>query len=159
MDAYPTLTYERHPSISSLCYGWEGYLEKLKALSERWGKPLVITEIGTRSVEGGAQNPWDWQRQGPVDLTVQRKCYEAALRMVAGRTWLAGMYWWQWSPDPADGGPNDDGYSPRGKPAENSLHLGPENFRDTIPFREKRVMSRIFRIVALNFQRKNLESV
>jgi hypothetical protein len=124
MDAYPTLTYEHRPSISSLCYGWEGYLEKLKALSERWGKPLVITEIGYRSVEGGAQNPWDWQRQGPVDLNVQRKCYEAALRMVAGRTWLAGMYWWQWSPDPAEGGPNDGGYSPRGKPAENSLRLG-----------------------------------
>ena len=124
MDAYPTLTHEPRPSISSLCYGWESYLEKLRALSERWAKPLVITEIGYRSVEGGAQNPWDWQRHGPVDLVTQRKCYEAALRMVAGRTWLAGMYWWQWMPDPSDGGPDDTGYSPHGKPAEDSLEFG-----------------------------------
>ncbi len=124
MDLYPTLSPEKRPSVSSLCYGWEGYLERLRVLSERWGKPLVITEIGYRSVEGGAQNPWDWQRQGPVDLVTQRKCYEAALRMVAGRTWLAGMYWWQWAPDPSDGGPDDTGYSPHGKPAERSLAFG-----------------------------------
>lgn len=124
MDAYPTLTFETRPSISSLCYGWEGYLEKLRVLSERWAKPLIITEIGYRSVEGGAQNPYDWQKQGAVDLVTQRKCYEAALRMVAGRTWLAGMYWWQWMPDPDDGGPNDTNYSPHGKPAEESLAFG-----------------------------------
>lgn len=124
MDAYPTLSSQLRPSISSLCHGWEGYLEKLRALSERWGKPLVITEIGYRSVEGGAQNTWDWAREGPVDLVTQRKCYEAALRMVAGRTWLAGMYWWQWAPDHSDGGPDDTGYSPHGKPAEDSLAFG-----------------------------------
>ncbi len=124
MDAYPTLSSRKHPSVSSLCHGWEGYLEKLRVLSERWGRPLVITEIGYRSVEGGAQNTWDWQRQGPVDLITQRKCYQAALRMVAGRTWLAGLYWWQWMPDPDEGGPDDTGYTPHGKPAEDALAFG-----------------------------------
>jgi hypothetical protein len=57
-------------------------------------------------------------------LVTQRKCYEAALRMVAGRTWLAGMYWWPWMPDPSDGGPDDTGCSPHGKPAEDSLEFG-----------------------------------
>ncbi len=124
MDAYPTLSSRQHPSVSSLCRGWEGYLERLRVLSERWNKPLVITELGYRSVEGGAQNPWDWQRQGPVDLITQRKGYQAALRMVAGRTWLAGLYWWQWMPDPDDGGPDDTGYTPHGKPAEDALAFG-----------------------------------
>lgn len=124
MDAYPTLSAETRPSVSSLCLGWEGYLDKLHRLSERWGKPLVITEIGYRSVEGGAYNPWDWQKRGPVDLVTQRKAYEAAFRMVAGRTWLAGIYWWQWMPDPDHGGPADTGYSPHGKPAERTLASG-----------------------------------
>jgi hypothetical protein len=124
MDSYPTLSTAVRPSVSSLCRGWEGYLERLRVLAERWGKPLVITEIGYRSVEGGALNPWDWQKRGPVDLVTQRKAYEAALRMVAGRTWLAGMYWWQWMPDPDDGGPEDTGYSPHGKPAERVLAFG-----------------------------------
>ena len=120
-DAYPTLSQMPRPTISDLCEGWVAYREKLWGLSQKWGKPVVITEIGYRSVKGGAQNPWDWQRTGPVDLTVQRKAYEAALRMVAGVNFIAGMYWWQWSPDPNDGGPNDTGYSPHGKPAEASL--------------------------------------
>ena len=120
-DAYPTLTQMPEPTISDLCEGWIRFREKLSALSKKWGKPVVITEIGYRSVKGGAQNPWDWQRTGPVDLMVQRKAYEAALEMVAGVDFIAGMYWWQWMPDPSHGGPNDTGYSPHGKPAEAAL--------------------------------------
>ncbi|MBC7360682.1 MAG: hypothetical protein H5U06_00100 [Candidatus Aminicenantes bacterium] len=122
-DLYPTLTTKINPSVSDLCYGWRRLLLKIKALSEKWGKPVLITEIGYRSVRGGAQNPWDWQRTGPVDLVVQRKCYEAALRMVAGQTYIAGMFWWQWFSDPTIGGPNDTSYTPYGKPAERVLRL------------------------------------
>lgn len=122
-DLYPTLTTKINPSVSDLCYGWRRILLKIKALSEKWRKPVLITEIGYRSVRGGAQNPWDWQRTGPVDLVVQRKCYEAALRMVAGQTYIVGMFWWQWFSDPAIGGPNDTSYTPYGKPAERVLRL------------------------------------
>jgi hypothetical protein len=122
-DLYPKLTSKISPSVSDLCYGWSQLLFKIKALSEKWGKPVLVTEIGYRSVRGAAQNPWDWQKEGPVDLVVQRKCYEAALRMVAGRAYLAGMFWWQWLPDPSIGGPNDTSYTPYGKPAERVLRL------------------------------------
>ncbi|HEK86184.1 MAG TPA: hypothetical protein ENO29_07530 [Candidatus Aminicenantes bacterium] len=122
-DLYPTLSSKLQPSVSELCLGWNRLLLKIKALSDKWGKPVLITEIGFRSVQGGAQNPWDWQKTGPVDLVVQRKCYEAALRMVAGRVYLAGMFWWQWLPDPDIGGPKDTGYTPHGKPAEKVLSL------------------------------------
>jgi hypothetical protein len=120
-DAYPTLTQNVRPSVDDLLAGWVPFRQKLQQLSEKWGKPLILTEIGARSILGGAQNPWDWQRQGPVDLDVQENFYEAALRSVAGQSWMAGMYWWQWSPDPADGGPQDTGYTPHGKPAETVL--------------------------------------
>jgi hypothetical protein len=120
-DAYPTLSELEQPSVDDLKQGWMGFREKLRALSQKWDKPLILTEIGARSVLGGARNPWDWQRQGPVDLTVQKNFYEAALSMVSGQSWLAGMFWWQWSPDPDDGGPTDTGYTPHGKPAEQVL--------------------------------------
>ncbi|MDH7494214.1 MAG: hypothetical protein QHH44_10025 [Candidatus Saccharicenans sp.] len=122
-DLYPVLTSKTNPSVSDLCYGWKRLLNRIKELSERWGKPVLITEIGYRSVQGAAQRPWDWQKEGPVDLVVQRKCYEAALRMVAGRPYLAGMYWWQWFPDLDIGGPNDTSFSPFRKPAEKVLRL------------------------------------
>jgi hypothetical protein len=120
-DAYPTLTQNPAPTVDDLLAGWLPFRQKLQQLSERWGKPLLLTEIGARSIQGGAQNPWDWQRQGPVDLAVQSSFYEAALRSVAGQSWIAGIYWWQWSPDPNDGGPADTGYTPHGKPAEQVL--------------------------------------
>jgi len=121
MDAYPTLTQNLHPTVEDLLIGWRAYLAKLQVLSERWNKSLILTEIGYRSILGGAQNPWDWQRQGPVDLTVQANCYEAALKIVMGKSWLVGIYWWQWLPDPNRGGPYDTGYTPHGKPAEEIL--------------------------------------
>jgi hypothetical protein len=121
MDAYPTLTEKVHPAVEDFSADWTIYLARLRALSRRWRKPLILTEIGIRSVRGGAQNPWDWQKSGPVDLDVQANAYEAGLRAVQGQDWLRGMYWWQWSPDPADGGSSDTGYSPHGKPAEKIL--------------------------------------
>ena len=120
-DAYPTLTQVGQPSVDDLLSGWTSFRDKLRQLSEKWDKPLILTEIGCRSILGGAQNPWDWQRQGPVDLDVQRNFYEAALRAVADQSWLRGIYWWQWSPEPEDGGPDDAGYTPHGKPAEQAL--------------------------------------
>lgn len=117
-DAYPTLSEADNPSLEELLAGWLRFREKLQALAAKWNKPLIITEIGFRSIHGGAMNPWDWQRQGAVDLEVQSRCYEATFKAVWGQPWLAGVYWWQWAPDPADGGPGDAGYSPHGKPAE-----------------------------------------
>ncbi len=122
-DLYPTLTGSVNPSVSELCQGWEKLLPKLKRLSDKWGKKVIVTEIGYRSVRGGAQNPWDWQKTGPVDLVVQRKCYEAALRMLAGRSYITGIFWWQWFPDLSIGGPKDTSYTPLGKPAEKVLTL------------------------------------
>jgi len=120
-DAYPTLTQVVHPTVDDLAAGWVPFRQKLQDLSLKWGKPLILTEIGARSVLGGAQNPWDWQRQGAVDLAVQENFYESALRACAGQSWLAGMYWWQWAPDPDEGGTADTGYTPHGKPAEQAL--------------------------------------
>ena len=120
-DVYPTLTQVVQPSVDDLLDGWISFRDKLRRLSDKWGKSVIMTEIGCRSVLGGAQNPWDWQRQGPVDLTVQVNFYEAAFLAATGQSWLTGMYWWQWSPDPDDGGPEDAGYTPHAKPAEEVL--------------------------------------
>jgi hypothetical protein len=120
-DCYPTLTTAASPTVADLLEGWTSFRAKLEALAKKWNKPLLVTEIGCRSVVGGAQNPWDWQRQGAVDLAVQRDFYEAAFRALEGRDWVRGIYWWQWSPDPNDGGPLDTGYTPWGKPAGDVL--------------------------------------
>jgi hypothetical protein len=122
-DLYPTLSNKLQPSVSDLVAGWRRILPGLEALSTKWKKPVLITEIGYRSIKGGAINPWDWQKEGPVDLRVQRNGYEAALRTVRGRPYLRGMFWWQWFPDPAIGGATDTSFTPYRKPAQLVLAL------------------------------------
>jgi arabinogalactan endo-1,4-beta-galactosidase len=33
--------------------------ERLEALSSRWGKPVLVAEIGLRSAKGAAAKPWE----------------------------------------------------------------------------------------------------
>lgn len=122
-DVYPTLSRKSNPSVKDLSNGWLWILDRLRRLSQKWNRPVIITEIGCRSVVNGSINPWDWQKPGPPDLDIQRKFYEAAFKAMNQRRWLTGMFWWQWMPDPDHGGPSDNGYSPRGKPAEFVLRV------------------------------------
>jgi hypothetical protein len=101
-------------------YGWSPYLQQLAALAKQWGKPILLTEIGYRSVAGSVSEPWNFALTGPVDTQTQSSAYAAAFRAFASKRWFAGMYWWAWSPQ-LPNGPTDDGYSPQNKPAEKQL--------------------------------------
>ena len=120
-DTYPTLSQKPEPSVADLRAGWTKYIPWLHQLARRWHKPVLLTEIGCRSIVGGAQYPGDWERPGNVDLGLQRRWYAAALKELGRRSWLVGTFWWAWSPNLKEGGPRDNGYSPRGKPAESVL--------------------------------------
>ncbi len=54
-----------------------------------------------------------------MDLELQRKLYEGFFRSWHGNPNLAGYMIWEWTP--GDGGRNDPGYTPEGKPAEQVL--------------------------------------
>ena len=117
-DAYPVLSVNSEPTVAELVAGWHSYYSPLYRVHVRFHRPVVFTEIGIRSVVGAAAAPWDWQCSGAVDLVGQRRWYEAALKAFARRAWMAGLFWWQWSPHPAAGGPYDTGYTPQHKQAE-----------------------------------------
>ncbi|MGB7294909.1 MAG: hypothetical protein WBC70_04905 [Candidatus Aminicenantales bacterium] len=121
VDAYYPLSSSTEPSIEELKAAWRPRVNELSALAAKWQKPIIITEIGYRSIDGASMHPWDWEIEGSVDLKEQEDCYRAALESVYNEPWFAGIYWWSWSPDPFEGGPEDTGYSPHGKPAEDLL--------------------------------------
>lgn len=114
VDAYYAL------DTSQPDYGWAPYVAQLSALAKRWGKPILLTEIGYRSVVGATSQPWNFSLTGPVDTAVQAGAYAAAFEAFAHQPWFAGMYWWAWSPQ-IPNGPSDNGYSPQNKPAEQQL--------------------------------------
>jgi hypothetical protein len=121
VDAYYALATKNDPTVAELKAAWQPHISALADLATAWQKPVILTEIGYRSIDGTASHPWDWQVQGEVDLEEQADAYQAAFESVYNQPWFAGIYWWSWGPDPLEGGPGDDGYSPHDKPAEEVL--------------------------------------
>jgi len=121
VDAYYPLANRNNPTLSELKAAWRPHVSTLANLATVWHKPIILTEIGYRSLDGAASHPWDWQISGTVDLKEQADAYKAAFESVYNQPWFAGVFWWSWGTDPLEGGPLDDGFTPHDKPAEDAL--------------------------------------
>jgi hypothetical protein len=99
VDAYYPLSSKTDPTLDELKDAWRPLVASLGSLAARWQKPLILTEVGYRSIDGTSMHPWDWQVEGKVDLQEQADCYRAALESLHGQPWFTGIYWWSWSPD------------------------------------------------------------
>lgn len=115
LTGYWELTKDLDASTATLAAAWTPILKDLEGWSMAMGRPLVLTEIGYPSLDGGAAWPWDETRGTPVDLEEQRRAYLAFIRRFSGQPWLQGVYWWNWF---GFGGAADTNYTPRDKPAE-----------------------------------------
>jgi hypothetical protein len=104
----------KEPSVEDLLHAWRYTYADLMRLSEKWKKPLIFTEIGYLSQKGTASWPWKEGANEPLDLEIQRKCYEALRRMWDNEPRLAGVYLWNWF---GWGGLDSKEYTPRNKPA------------------------------------------
>jgi len=113
VTGYFELTTDRAASEDELTRAWTEPRDALLAFANKAGKPLVLTEVGYPSKDGGAARPWDYTASAKVDLEEQRRAF-GALAAAWAETALAGVFIWEWS---GDGGTRDTGYSPRGKPA------------------------------------------
>ena len=130
IDAYFPLSDARDPSLQDLINGWTQYEGDFDGLVKRYNwvaaletwhaqlqKPVLFTEIGYGSADSAAHRPAD-ELQPPANPALQARCYEAAVRSLAGKPWLQGLIWWGWSPFADAGGPCDTSYTPQHKPAQ-----------------------------------------
>jgi hypothetical protein len=119
VQAYFPLTDRAHASVEELLAGWTRHLETLERVARRTGKRIVFTEVGYKSSEKAAVEPWLWKSDDAVSLEEQARCYEAMFRAVWGRPWFAGSYIWKWFPHfDTRRSPGDGNFTPQGKPAE-----------------------------------------
>jgi hypothetical protein len=82
----------------------------------------VLTEIGYKSADRTAEQPWLWRSEEPVDLEEQARCYEAMFRTLWDRSWFKGIFVWKWFPGfDTSRSDSDRGFTPQGKPAEEVL--------------------------------------
>lgn len=120
VNAYFPLSESNEPTLNELLAGAAAVRRRLEAFHRRVEKPIIFTEIGYGSVSGAAARPWEAERTAPVNLEIQRRCYEAIAQTFSDAEWLEGVYWWKWfsaASSRADGYDHDP-FSPRNKPAE-----------------------------------------
>jgi len=125
------------PSVASLLDGWQGVAETMAAVSAaNGGKRIAFLTAGAQSRPNCHLEPWGTggtapgpagNNQGDVsawplsyDMHCQANVYEALFQAFEPfeHSWYAGFTLWRWSPDPTQGGPSDNDYSPHGKEAE-----------------------------------------
>ena len=95
ISAYFPLTDERDPSPERLAAAWDDIMTPLERFARKQNRRVVFTEIGYPAVPSAALRPWDDAR-GPADVWLQARLYEAALRAVSQRPFLAGTFFWLW---------------------------------------------------------------
>ncbi|MBK6847028.1 MAG: hypothetical protein IPG96_05580 [Proteobacteria bacterium] len=118
LTAYHQLTTRRDASEHELATSWARLRDGLVAWAQRQRRPIVFTEVGYPSIDGGALHPWDYTQPAAVDLEEQRRAFSAFVSAWSDVPELAGVFVWDWY---GDGGPSDRGYTPRGKPAQRVL--------------------------------------
>ncbi|HET7293467.1 MAG TPA: hypothetical protein VFM88_13660 [Vicinamibacteria bacterium] len=107
--------------VETIRRAWDPIVNRLEALHDRTGKPIVFTEVGYKSLRGSLAEPWRWGTDGEADYALQRDAYAAMFASVWERPWFGGAFIWKWHPDlgapttPPLGRERD--FTPQGKPA------------------------------------------
>jgi hypothetical protein len=120
IDAFFPLTNNPDATITEMLVGWQVWIDRLRKWQAGIGKEIVFTEIGYTSQDGTNTRPYDFDITSRIDLQEQADAYRAALMTLSDQPWLRGIFWWMWNTD-RKGGPNDRGYTPFRKPAQDEL--------------------------------------
>jgi len=122
MTTYYQLADEENPPLKTLMDSWAKIKSEILEWQRDIGKPILFTEVGWCSQPGASIEAWNYYRHSspsPEGLEEQRKCYQAFMQTWSQEPAVGGIIWWEWTDDP--GGPEDYGYTPKGKPAEDLL--------------------------------------
>jgi Ca2+-binding RTX toxin-like protein len=84
--------------IRDTLHGGKSVVDYYKALSEQYGKKVIFTEVGYKSMDGANKDPGVFGGAGTYDPQEQVDCYEALFRVMEnyGGQWLAGSFLWSY---------------------------------------------------------------
>jgi len=129
IQAYFPISKAEVPTKEDMLEGWKRHQEKIKALADRVGKPVLFTELGYRSVSFAAEKPWQWASRNELDKVepdneMQKMLYEAFFETYWDVDWFAGVIFWKWQPQPSrrrgrSTRPID--FTPQDKPAQETV--------------------------------------
>ena len=118
---YPLADRDGAPEVE-MHAGAERIRQRVHALAETWGKPVLFTEVGYTTRADPAVRPWEWpdaMKGVRVDQAAQAVAYRALLAPLLDEPDFAGFFAWRLYSDPDDVSQEAEwGFSPRGKLAE-----------------------------------------
>lgn len=118
LSLYPSLGDDAHPTVASITEKWKQFdKEYIQPRKAKIGLPMLITEMGYRSVDGGCMEPGDYVAGSTADMQEQADLYTAFFEFWKDRSDLMGVHLWDWKPDVNAGGSQDTDYTVQNKPA------------------------------------------
>ena len=106
----------------SLLSAWNNTrIGQIEPLHQQYGKPVLFTEVGYRSVDGNLTHPASWTMTGAVDMTEQADGYQSLFAYWKNIPYFAGVQFWDWSSNPSAGGSADSDFTPQGKSAQTAI--------------------------------------
>lgn len=120
VDAYFPLSKDPEASDEQLAAGAREAVRRMEASARRFGKPLLLTEVGFAAQRAPWVTPHEEGRRGEtVSLEDQRRAYAALLGALGRPDWLAGVYPWKvMSGEVPATGAGDPDFVFLGRPAE-----------------------------------------
>jgi hypothetical protein len=123
---YAPLSEQATDDPSVLRAGAAKALGPLRTVARKFGRPVLIAELGYAASANAAVRPWgDLGREG--DPEVQRTCFAAAISAMDPLDWLAGVFFWRWGSAPRAG---DEPLDVRGRPAEAEVRRALKEWQD-----------------------------
>ena len=124
LDCYYPLGKETPTSVAALSRTFRQVCQKIENISCQFNKPVLLTEIGFRSVTQPWVHPYAEPMGRPANQQHQMMCYQAVLQELQNQSWCTGILWWKWPSYLDYGGSDNTGFSPANKLAEQPLQQG-----------------------------------
>ncbi|MFT3892068.1 MAG: glycosyl hydrolase [Anaerolineales bacterium] len=108
------------PTAAQLTEAFTPRANRLEALSKKWNKPILITEIGFPSVHTITKN-YNIPSSNQIDLQEQTDLFQAVFNTFYGKDWVAGIFWYAFEGGSNYAEPWNPHFAYIGKPAENVI--------------------------------------
>ncbi|MDR5683628.1 MAG: hypothetical protein QN163_06355 [Armatimonadota bacterium] len=134
---YFDLVNKPRATLAEMRRGWRAsrhghdIVYQLATISRRFGKPIVFLEVGYRSIEGAAIEPWNSAARVPADtgrpvqdLREQATAAQSVFDIFCDHaSWWRGSVWFYW-PTAVTTPPDDRGWAILGKPVVQTIRNG-----------------------------------
>ncbi len=97
IDSYYPLTSDTSATDAELRAGAESVADRIQAVAERTGRPVLLTEMGFPNTQGAWAHPHEKQEDKPERPAHQARATRA-LTAALSDTSIRGAFWWRWSP-------------------------------------------------------------